>query len=422
MTKRIISIILLAALFAALIPCASAEGAFLRESGDTRGINNSFSSAISASLGQTYTGRLMRIDPCDYYKFYNDLEGSFPFLITSQISVRVDLYDADEKLIWGCDLNPGDFSSPVGSVFFKFHLAVGTYYFRISCIGSASAGYVTGSYSLKLGERLATPVIALENVEKTGKVKVTWEAIEGASRYEVCRSTSQTGEYVTLKITEKLSFTNTSGEAGVKYYYKVRALSDPVTNIASDFCSPKYRTCDLPQPSVRGTHVPETGKNKLEWDRIDGAVGYEIYRSEVKDGEYSLIKTVTKTSFVNTAGVAGVTYYYRVRALAKNSSADSALSEIKTLTCDLPCPVVAAELDDTGRPSLSWEAVEGAVAYNVYRATSAGGSYTLMKTTANLTYKNTNFSPGTTYYYKVMALAERESANSAYSAVVSVTT
>lgn len=53
--------------------------------------------------------------------------------------------------------------------------------------------------------------------------------------------------------------------------------------------------------------------------------------------------------------------------------------------------------------TISWNAVSGADKYQVYRATSKDGKYSLLFTTAKTTVKNTGLKSGKTYYYKVRA-------------------
>lgn len=65
--------------------------------------------------------------------------------------------------------------------------------------------------------------------------------------------------------------------------------------------------------------------------------------------------------------------------------------------------------------ALSWNAAAGASSYNVKRAATSGGSYTIIATGLTATsYTNTNLTNGTTYYYVVSAVnAVGESADSA---------
>lgn len=52
---------------------------------------------------------------------------------------------------------------------------------------------------------------------------------------------------------------------------------------------------------------------------------------------------------------------------------------------------------------ISWNAVNGANGYEVWRASSGTGTYSQVATTASTSYGNTNLATGTQYYYKVRA-------------------
>ena len=59
---------------------------------------------------------------------------------------------------------------------------------------------------------------------------------------------------------------------------------------------------------------------------------YKVYRAESADGAYKLMKTTTSTTYTNTIKEAGKTYYYYVIAVAENTNANSAASNIVKLT------------------------------------------------------------------------------------------
>ena len=108
---------------------------------------------------------------------------------------------------------------------------------------------------------------------------------------------------------------------------------------------------------------------------------------------------------------------YKVVAVAAKSAANSADAQVSR-TCDLAQPVVTGSVNLAGNPKLKWEKVEGAVAYKVYRATSADGEYKLMKTVVGISYVNTNHVDGTAYSYYVVAVCKNTAGNSAASNVV----
>ena len=263
---------------------------------------------------------------------------------------------------------------------------------------------------------VSAPVVSVSNVADSGKIKLTWKAVEGAEKYEVYRATSKSGKYTRQTATTKTSFTNVKDTAGKTYYYKVRAISAKGAYADSKIIN---RACDLSRPVVTVTNAASSGSPKLSWKAVEGAVSYQVYRSTSKNGTHTLVKTTTGTSFTNTSAKAGRTYYYKVVAAASNSAANSADSTIVYRTCDLAQPkVTVTNVASSGDPKVSWKAVDGAVSYQVYSSTSRNGAYTLTKTTTGTSYTHTSAKVGKTYYYKVRAVAEKAAANSAYSSVV----
>ena len=160
-------------------------------------------------------------------------------------------------------------------------------------------------------------------VASTGKLKLRWDAIDGATKYEVHRSTDGGKTYSLLKTTTGTSLTNTSVTAGNKYYYKVKAIhSNTAANSA--FSSARYGTCDLARPTAQ-VSLNSKGKPVVTWAKIDGAVEYTVY---IYDADGELLKTSSTTSLklTHSSAAAGTTYKYRVVAVHSNSSANSAKS------------------------------------------------------------------------------------------------
>ena len=263
---------------------------------------------------------------------------------------------------------------------------------------------------------IAAPVVKGSNKASTGKISLTWEAVEGAEKYEVYRATSKTGKYSRMKTTTSTTYTNTSATAGKYYYYYVRAIDAGGNYADSNIVG---RTCDLAQTTVTLSNVASSGKVKISWEAVEGATKYEVYRATSKNGTYSRISTTANTSVTNTKADAGKTYYYKVRAICDVDAAAAAYSAVKSRTCDLPQPSVSIALSSK-KPKVSWGKVDGAVEYKVYRATSKTGTYSLVKTTTSLSYKDTKATSGKTYYYKVVAVCSNTAGNSAYSSIVSI--
>ena len=89
-----------------------------------------------------------------------------------------------------------------------------------------------------------------------------------------------------------------------------------------------------------------------------------------------------------------------------------------TISAAPAAPVVTAGNSAvSGKPMLTWDAVDGATSYRVYRATSQNGPYRLLGSVTTTTYVNTGAKDGVTYYYMVTAV--NDSGESAFSNTVS---
>jgi len=174
---------------------------------------------------------------------------------------------------------------------------------------------------------LKAPTVKISNVTLSGKIKLTWNKVSNAEQYKVYRATKKNGEYTLVKTVKRTNYTNTSAKAGKTYYYKVKAVDANKKFADSAYSKTKKGICDLKRPVV--TAKSKTKKQvKLSWKKVDGAKKYVVYRAASKDGKYKKIATTTKLSFTNKKLKSGKTYFYKVKAIAKNSAANSAYSVV----------------------------------------------------------------------------------------------
>ena len=112
-----------------------------------------------------------------------------------------------------------------------------TYYYRVL----ADEPFGNGSMSEIVSRTcdLARPTVTLSTTSK--KITVKWDAVEGATKYEVYRSTDNS-TWTKVTTTTGTSYANSGLTAGTKYYYKVRALCDN-SAATSAYSSVKNITC-----------------------------------------------------------------------------------------------------------------------------------------------------------------------------------
>ena len=298
-----------------------------------------------------------------------------------------------------------------------------TYYYKVRALKSdGTAGAWSSVVSVTYKQTLSAPTVTGGN-DAQGRPTLKWNVISGAAKYEVYRARSKDGTYSKYSTTTGTAYTNSSYlTSGATYYYKVRALdangnAGPYSAVVSVTCRLK-----LTAPTVTGS-TDSQGRPTLKWNAVTGAAKYEVYRARSKDGDYIKYSTVTGTSYTNTSYLAnGTTYYYKVRALGSDGTAGPDSTPVSvTYKAPFGAPLVTGSKDSQGRPALKWDKVTDAAKYEVYRARSKDGTYSLMSTQSATGYTNTSYlANGTTYYYKVRALKANGTA-SAYSSVVTIT-
>ena len=298
-----------------------------------------------------------------------------------------------------------------------------TYYYKVRALKSdGTAGAWSSVVSVTYKQTLPAPTVTGGN-DAQGRPTLTWKAVSGAAKYEVYRARSKDGTYTKYSTTTGTAYTNSSYlTSGTTYYYKVRALdangnAGPYSAVVSVTCRLK-----LTAPTVTGG-TDAQGRPTLKWNAVSGAAKYEVYRARSMNGDYIKYSTVTGTSYTNTSYLAnGTTYYYKVRALGSDGSYGPYSTPVSvTYKAPFGAPLVTGRKDSQGRPALKWDKVTDAAKYEVYRARSKDGTYSLMSTQSATGYTNTSYlANGTTYYYKVRALKANGTA-SAYSSVVTIT-
>ena len=259
---------------------------------------------------------------------------------------------------------------------------------------------------------------ALKITTSAGKPKISWNAVDGAAKYWVYRSTDGKN-FKYYDSTTKTSYTNNSTSIGTTYYYKVKAVAVvDGKNYASDYSVAKSIQCKPAAPTVSINR--SNGKPKLSWKAVSGATKYWIYRST--DGvNFKYWDSTTKTSYTNSGAESGKKYYYRVKAVAvvNGKNVVSANSSTKSLFTSLAKPSVSITTSN-GKPKITWNAVTGADKYYIYRSTD-GKNFSYWDSTTKTSYVNTGAKKNTKYYYKVKAVcASNSNANSAQSATVSI--
>ena len=292
-----------------------------------------------------------------------------------------------------------------------------TYYYMVKAIDKDNNDKVLNTTAVKSIQcRPAAPGISIYRTN--GKPQLKWEAVNGASKYWIYRSTD--GEsYNYYDSTTKLSYTNTGAENGTKYYYKVKAVAVVSgKNVASAYSNSKNLLTSLGAPYPNAWS--EYGCIRLIWQGGGDADKYWIYRST--DGKNFKYYDYSENGCYEDSGTKlGVTYYYKIKAIcASNSNANSVFSKTVSAKVTPDLTDISVKLVN-GKPHLSWKAPILAEKYWIYRSTD-GKNFKYYDCTTKTSYTNKATTAGVTYYYKIKSVIyyERQNIASDFSNTVSI--
>ena len=240
-------------------------------------------------------------------------------------------------------------------------------------------------------------------------VTVSWNAVTGASGYEVYRATSSNGTYSKLGEVTTTSRKCPGLSTGKTYYFKVRAFIElNGKKTFGKYSSIVNAVPNLSKPAGVKISSRATTSVTVAWNAVSGATGYEVYRATSANGTYSKLGEVTTTSRKCPGLTSGKMYYFKVRAFVtvngtKHYSPYSAVVDAVTLP---GTPTVKIASSTSTSVTLSWNKVSGATGYETYRSTSANGTFSKMGDVTTTSRKCPGLTTGKTYYFKVRAFVE----------------
>ena len=276
-----------------------------------------------------------------------------------------------------------------------------TYSYTIRCISSDGKTF-TSAYDTK-GKSvyyIAAPVITSAS-SYSGGVTITWDKVSGAEKYRVFRKTATSG-WVAVGNTTSSSYTDTKVEEGTIYSYTVRCISSDGKTFTSayDTSGKSIAYLTTPQVSNVGLHVDGI---KVSWDKISGAEKYRVYRKTASTG-WKVVGDTTANNLIDTTAVSGTTYSYTVRCVSSDGKTfTSGYTSGKSIAYISAPEVVTLNVNANG-VKITWDKVNGAEKYRVFRKDSTGVWKKLADTTS-VSYTDTTTVVGETYSYTIRCIS-----------------
>ncbi|MBP3646931.1 MAG: PT domain-containing protein, partial [Clostridia bacterium] len=285
-----------------------------------------------------------------------------------------------------------------------------TYAYRV--VAMRKDGTVTiksvNSADVQLQHQFTAPQnVILEQLD-ANRIRVRWDAVEGATYYRIYRSTNG-GSYSLLKgltLTDTANYNLNNKENS--YSYQIVAMTTNANG--KDIVSPRSEPVTIEAMPDAPQNLVVTKKNNtavdLSWDPVEGATSYRLYRS-IDDAPMTLVKSVYDATSTSNYSLTLSDHFYRYFVAAivetENTIRRSPYSLSATIGMDMAAPanVVTSKTED-GSLTISWDAVAHATGYVVSLAVNDGEFEVTAVDGAEITYNGLDFA-NNTYSFKIAA-------------------
>lgn len=263
-------------------------------------------------------------------------------------------------------------------------------------------------------------------------VYLTWNTplSDGGSsitNYQIQSSSTSGGPYTNLGTTSQLSYNDTGLTNNNNYYYVISAINTngKGTDSAEILGQPSL---DLTPPM--NLHVVSSSNQvELAWDIPQNNGGfpilyYNVYRSTVTGGPYSLIGTSSNLQYIDDTTTNGLNYYYTIRAVNTIKEGMVSLELMATPIGVAQSPQKVIAIPSSSNITLTWQApnLDGGLPiqnYSIYRSTQQFGAYTYIGSNSSAYgYVDLTVVTLNTYYYSITSV--NSAGESVYSTAVKV--
>ena len=242
----------------------------------------------------------------------------------------------------------------------------------------------------------------------TSGVRFSWEAIEGIESYRVMRKTTG-GNWETIGHTEEAIFTDENAQSNTQYTYTVCCEAKDQSALLSGYSEKGKTLRFLSAPAISKVGYTASGVT-VEWDPVEGAESYRVMR-KTNDGEWERVKTVTTPKYTDNGVENNTKYTYTIRCVTAEGDLQSGFSTKGRSVYYFDAPVLTGLTQDEDDVLITWDAVEGAEAYRIYRKPK-DGKWEAIASTSETRYWDEDLETATYVYTVRCVTADNKSIRS----------
>ncbi|MCL2845839.1 MAG: fibronectin type III domain-containing protein [Chitinivibrionia bacterium] len=184
-----------------------------------------------------------------------------------------------------------------------------------------------------IGAIPSVPTGVFASATSSSSIRIQWNAVSDATRYNIYRSTTATGTFSFVNFTTSTSFTDTGLPASTTRHYRVSAENSRGESARSNAVSATTSASTNVAPTTPtgvSASAQSTTSIRVQWNAVSGATHYRVEVATSSSGPWGgLTNPILTGTAVNITGLTrNTTYWFRVRAENNvgNSSWSTAIS------------------------------------------------------------------------------------------------
>ena len=283
---------------------------------------------VSSGKNYTYTVRCINSSATKFTSGYDSKGKSVKYISAPKIS-KTENVNGGVKISWGKSSGAEQYRvyykgskgwtrmvDTTSTSYIDKDVSSGkNYTYTVRCINSSATKFTSGYDSKgKSVKYISAPKITkAESVD--GGVKISWSKSSGAEQYRVYYKGRK--GWTRMVDTTSTSYIDKDVSSGKNYTYTVRCLNKSKNKFTSGYNSTGKSIKYVSAPKISKTEATYNSIT-LNWDNVNGAEKYRVYRRGEKG--WSRLFDTTSTTFTDTNLYADTEYTYTVRCI--NSSAN----------------------------------------------------------------------------------------------------
>jgi len=281
-----------------------------------------------------------------------------------------------------------------------------TWQVRANCSGGNS-DFAAGNFNtLTLTCMDIAPSNLTSSNNTSTSTTVRWQAVAGASSYEVQYKRSTASIWSTsITATSSLFRTLINLTNGVGYDWRVRANCSNGQGPYSQGSFIAEAVSCLPPAGLEASAITKSGAS-LSWSAANRAFNYTIEYKKTTSPTWLLAGTTSSLSLNLTGLSESTSYHWRVKTNCTSGISGFTESTFTTAggpqaTCNPPTGLASTSITSSGA-TLSWNAVAGATGYSLeYKAKTSASWITMPVNITSASYDISGLSASTAYDWRV---------------------